>query len=215
MLAQDFGSAPTGGDLNGQAVEGTRMAYDRRQGDHSVPDPGIGRIDHATEIGRVYVAVGEARGFGALDPARAAALTAWTSALIPAAGPMPAAGDVGAAEYIDATVLAAGRLRGLLREGLRQLDEIAGGRAGCPFAECDAETRASILREFEAADTSGVFGFVRDLTYEAYYAHPRILDLLASVTGWRSDVAATGSALPDFDEGLLARVRRTPRYRRG
>jgi gluconate 2-dehydrogenase subunit 3-like protein len=191
------------------------MAYDRRQGDYSVPDPGMGPIDHATEIGRVYVPVGEARGFAALDPARAAALSAWTSELIPAAGPMPAAGDVGAAEYIDATVLAAGRLRGLLRRGLRQLDEIAGGRAGRPFAECDAETRASILREFEAADTSGLFGLVRDLTYEAYYAHPRILDLLASATGWRSGVAATGSALPDFDEGLLARVRRAPRYRRG
>jgi hypothetical protein len=215
MLAQHLGSAPTGGDQDGRAAEDTHVAYDRRQGDHSVPDPGIGRIDHATEIGRVYVPVGEARGFAALDPARAAALSAWTSALIPAAGPMPAAGDVGAAEYIDATVLMAGRLRGRLREGLRQLDEIAAGRAGRPFAECDAETRASILREFEAADTSGVFGMVRDLTYEAYYAHPRVLDLLASATGWRSDAAATGSALPDFDEGLLARMRRAPRYRRG
>src|SRR5215510_7605420 len=115
------------------------MAYDRRQGNYSVPDPGMGRIDHTTELGRVYVPVGEMRGFAALEPARAAALSAWTSGLIPAAGPMPAAGDVGAAEYIDATVLTAGRLRGLLREGLRQLDEIAGGRTGRPFVECDAE----------------------------------------------------------------------------
>jgi hypothetical protein len=122
---------------------------------------------------------------------------------------------VGAAEYIDATVLGAGRLRGRLHEGLRQLDEIAVGRAGRPFAECDVETRASVLRELEAADTSGVFGMVRDLTYEAYYAHPRVLDLLASSTGWRSDLTALGSALPDFDERLLARVRRAPRYRRG
>ncbi len=190
------------------------MAYDRRQGDHSVPDPGIGRIDYATEIGRVYVPVGEARGFAVLDPARAAALRAWTSTLIPASGPLPAAGDVGAAEYIDATVLEAGRLRGRLREGLRQLDEIAGGRAGRPFAGCDAEARASILRELEAADTSGVFAMVRDLTYEAYYVHPHVLDLLAAATGWRSDVAVAGSALPDFDEGLLARMRRAPRYRR-
>src|SRR5262245_46813399 len=191
------------------------MAYDRRQGNHSVPDPGIGRIDHAAEIGRVYIPVGEARGFAALDPVRAAALSAWTSTLIPAAGPMPAAGDVGAAEYIDATVLRAGRLRGRLRDGLRQLDEIAAGRAGRPFSECDAETQASVLRELEAADTSGVFGMVRDLTYEAYYAHPHVLDLLASSTGWRSDPTASGSALADFDERLLARVRRAPRYRRG
>lgn len=190
------------------------MAYDRRQGDQSVPDPGIRHIDYATEIGRVYVPVGVERDFAVLDPPRAAALRAWTSTLIPASGPLPAAGDVGAAEYIDATVFAAGRLRGILREGLRQLDEIAGGRGGRVFVDCAAEARSSILRELEAADTSGVFGMVRDLTYEAYYAHPRVLDLLAAATGWRGDVAISGSTLADFDERLLARMRREPRYRR-
>src|SRR5262249_42809608 len=123
------------------------MAYDRRRGAESVPDPGIGSVDYAIELGRTYVPVGEARGCVVLDPARAATLSAWTSALIPAAGALPAAGDVGAAEYIDATVLAAGRLRGRLREGLRRLDEIAERRAGEPFVDCDPEMRASVLRE--------------------------------------------------------------------
>jgi hypothetical protein len=190
------------------------MAYDRRRGDESVPDLHIGRVDYATEIGRVYVPVGEPRGFAVLDPARAGTLRAWTSTLIPAGDQLPAAGDVGAAEYIDATVFGAGRLRGRLREGLRQLDDIAGGRAGCSFVDCDAATRASVLRELEASDASGVFGMVRDLTYEAYYAHPRVVALLGAATGWRSDVAVTGSELPDFDERLLTRMQRPPRYRR-
>jgi hypothetical protein len=160
------------------------------------------------------VPVGEERGFAVLDPARAATLRAWTSTLIPASGALPAAGEVGAAEYIDATVFAAGRLRGLLREGLRALDDIAGSRAGRPFADCDAEGRAAALRELEASDVRGVFGMVRDLTYEAYYAHPRVLELLATTTGWRAGAAGAGTPLPDFDERLLARMRRDPHYRR-
>jgi hypothetical protein len=191
------------------------MAYDRKQGDERVSEPSGVRVDYRTEIGRVFVPVGEERGFVVLDPARAALLRAWTSALIPAGGRFPAAGDVGAAEYIDATAFLAPRVRGFLLDGLRALDSLAARDSGRPFVDCDPGGQAAILRLYEAEDATEVFGMIRELTYEAYYAHPRVLDVLGSTTGWRADAANSGSTLEEFDESLLARMKKiTPHYRK-
>jgi hypothetical protein len=145
-----------------------------------------------------------------LDPDRAATLRAWVSALIPARGERPAAGEVGAAEYVDATVFLTPRLRGVLLDGIDTVDQLAQKLAGRRFAEAPPPERTKVLRAFEANDPLDAFPMVRDLTYEAYYAHPRVLDVLELETGWRYEVAFSGSELEPFDESLLARMRTLP-----
>ena len=138
-------------------------------------------------------------------------LRAWVSTLIPARGERPAAGDVGAAEYVDATVFLTPRLRGVLLDGDRHGRPAGAANwraAGSPRRP--RRERTEVLRAFEANDPLDAFPMVRDLTYEAYYAHPRVLDVLERETGWRYEVAISGGELEPFDEGLLDRMRTVP-----
>ena len=186
------------------------MAYDWRKEEYEVTRPGRTRIDYRQEIGRAHVPIGIERGFDVLDPERAEVLRAWVSALIPARGERPAAGEVGAAEYVDATVFLTPRLRGVLLDGIDTTDQLAQKLVGRGFAEATLPQQAEVLRAFEANDPLDAFPMVRDLVYEAYYAHPRVLDVLERETGWRYQVAFSGGELEPFDEGLLARMRTVP-----
>jgi hypothetical protein len=191
------------------------MAYDWRKEEYEVTRPGRTRIDYRQEIGRAHVPIGVERGYAVLDPDRAAALRAWVSALIPARGKRPAAGEVGAAEYVDATIFQTPRLRGVLLDGIDTIDQLAQNLAGRRFAEATPPEQTEVLRAFEANDPLDAFPMVRDLTYEAYYAHPRVLDVLERETGWRYEVAFSGGELEAFDESLLARMRTvSPRWRK-
>ncbi len=191
------------------------MAYDRRQGEaHEPLEPAGGRIEYLVEAGRAYVPVGVERGFVILDPSRAATLRAWASTLIPASGALPAAGDIGAVEYIDATAFAAPRLRTMLLRGIDTVERIVMARYERSLGECTPEQRVTVLREFEIVDTSDVFNMIRDFTYEAYYGNDHVLDPLEQATGWRYQVSVTGTVMGDFDERLLEPMRAiTPRYR--
>jgi Gluconate 2-dehydrogenase subunit 3 len=186
------------------------MAYDWRKEEYEVTRPGRTRIDYRQEIGRAHVPIGIERDFAVLDPERADALRAWVSALIPSRGERPAAGDVGAAEYIDATVFLTPRLRGVLLDAIDTIEQLAQKRVGGSFAEAIPPERAEVLRAFEANDPLDAFPMVRDLTYEAYYAHPRVLDVLERETGWRYETAISGGELEPFDERLLDRMRTVP-----
>jgi hypothetical protein len=186
------------------------MAYDWRKEEYEVTRPGRTRIDYRQEIGRAHIPIGIERGFVVLDADRALALRAWVSALIPARGARPAAGEVGAAEYVDATVFLTPRLRGVLLDGIDTVEQLAQKLVGRRFAEADPTQQVEVLRAFEANDPLDAFPMVRDLTYEAYYAHPRVLDVLERETGWRYEVAFSGGELEPFDEGLLAGMRSVP-----
>jgi hypothetical protein len=186
------------------------MAYDWRKEEYEVTRPGRTRIDYRQEIGRAHISIGIERGFVVLDADRALALRAWVSALIPARGARPAAGEVGAAEYVDATVFLTPRLRGVLLDGIDTVEQLAQKLVGRRFAEADPTQQVEVLRAFEANDPLDAFPMVRDLTYEAYYAHPRVLDVLERETGWRYEVAFSGGELEPFDEGLLAGMRSVP-----
>ena len=191
------------------------MAYDWRKDEYEVTRPGRTRIDYRQEIGRAHIPIGIERDFVVLDPERAEVLRAWVSTLIPAGGERPAAGDVGAAEYVDATVFLTPRLRGVLLDGIDTIDQLAQERAGRRFAEATSTERTEVLRAFEANDPLDAFPMVRDLTYEAYYAHPRVLDVLERETGWRYEVAISGTVMEPFDDSLLGRMRTVPpRWRR-
>ena len=184
------------------------MAYDRKQGGHKVAQ--ADRPDYRVEVGRAEVAVGAPRGFSVLDPKRAATLQAWVSTLIPAGDQRPDAAEVGAAEYIDATVEQVPALRPLLTQAIDRLDAIAGSKAHQAFAHCDFDGRERLLRELEVEDDSDAFNMVRDWTYEAYYGHPAVLAALETASGWSSTSPTRGSAMKPFDPSPLARVRRLP-----
>ena len=184
------------------------MAYDRKQGGHQVAQ--ANRPDYRLEVGHAAVEVGAARDFSVLDAAQAATLKAWVATLIPPSGDRPDAADVGAAEYVDATVERVPSLRAVLIAGLTALDQIANAKAGRSFASCDAPERELLLRSLEAGDEADAFNMVRDFTYEAYYGHPRVLAALERERGWSSTSPTRGSAMRPFDASPLARVRSLP-----
>jgi hypothetical protein len=191
------------------------MAYDWRKEEYEVTRPSRTRIDYRQEIGRSHVPIGVERGFVVLDLDRAEALRAWVSALIPARGERPSAGEIGAAEYVDATVFLTPRLRGVLLDGIDTIEQLAEKLAGRRFAEATPPQQTEVLQAFEVNDPLDAFPMVRDLTYEAYYAHPRVLDVLERETGWRYKVAFSGGELEPFDESLLERMRTvSPRWRK-
>jgi hypothetical protein len=187
------------------------MAYDRRQSDVVVPAQAAARyLDYRLHVGRSEVPVGAQRTFSVLDPGRAATLRSWVECLIPAHGGRPSAADVGAAEYVDATVATATGLRETLLRTIDRLRELA----GADFVAADLEVRTRAVRALELEDRSGGFDMVRDFTYEAYYAHPLVLAALKRELGWDGVAPTTGSAMPGFDGSLLERVKTLPpRYR--
>ena len=186
------------------------MAYDWRKEEYEVTRPGRTRIDYRQEIGRAHVPIGIDRGFVVVDPDRAEVLRAWVSALIPARGERPAAGDVGAAEYVDATVFLTPRLRGVLLDAIDTVEQLAQKLKGHRFAQVAPLERSEVLRAFEGNDPLDAFPMVRDLTYESYYAHPLVLNVLERETGWQYEVAIAGGELEPFDEGLLNCMRTVP-----
>ena len=122
----------------------------------------------------------------------------------------PDAAEVGAAEYVDATVLQVPALRPALLGAVDALERLAATRAGRPFRECAGEERERLLKQFEAADATDAFNMVRDFTYEAYYGHPRVLAALEAETGWKGTAPTTGSSMAPFDASRLERVRALP-----
>ena len=189
------------------------MAYERKQGGHRVAQ--ANRPDYRVVVGHAEVAVGEARGFAVLDAARADTLKAWVATLIPAHGKRPDAAEVGAAEYIDATVGKVAVLRPALLQAIDRLERLAATKAGRTFGDCTPEERERLLRQFEAEDDSDAFNLVRDFTYEAYYGHPRVLAALEAETGWSRTSPTQGSPMAPFDASRLARVKSLPpRWRR-
>jgi hypothetical protein len=98
----------------------------------------------------------------------------------------------------------------VLLDAIDTVEQMAQKFAGRRLTEVTPAERAEILRAFQANDRLDAFPMVRDLTYEAYYAHPRVLDVLERETGWRYEAAISGGELEPFDERLLDRMRTVP-----
>jgi len=188
------------------------MAYDRRQTDAAIPQERGGgpHRDYRLEVGHAEVPVGVPRTFKVLDLERAEALRGWVECLVPAGHGRPSAAEVGAAEYIDATVDSAGGLRETLLRALDRLQALAGVSAGGGFAAADLDERTRAVRALELEDRSGAFDMVRDMTYEAYYAHPAVLAILHRDLGWDGVAPTRGGEMEAFDESLLQRVKKLP-----
>lgn len=184
------------------------MAYDRKQAGHQVAQ--ANRPDYRLEVGRAEVPVGEPRGFGVLDPSRAATLKAWTATLIPSGRGRPDADSVGAAEYIDATVLEVPSLRPALIHALDRIDLIARSKAHSAFAECRADERERLLRDFQVEDDTDAFSMISDFTYEAYYGNREVLEAIEAGTGWKGLGPMKGAPMAPFDANQLVRVKSLP-----
>lgn len=192
------------------------MAYDRRQTDVVIPQERGGGLyrDYRLEVGHAEVPVGVPRTFKVLDPQRAATLRGWVECLVPARRGRPSAAEVGAAEYIDATVDIAGGLRETLLRVIDRLQALAGEAGGGEFASADLAERTRAVHALELEDRSGGFDMVRDFTYEAYYAHPAVLAALQRDLGWDAVAPTRGGEMDGFDENLLQRVKTLPiRYK--
>ena len=192
------------------------MAYDRRQTDVGIPQEAGGGPyrDYRFEVAHAEVPVGVPRTFKVLDPQRAASLRGWVECLVPARRGRPSAAEVGAAEYIDATVHSASGLRETLLRAIDRLQALAGDAGGGGFATADLGERTRAVHALELEDRSGAFDMVRDFTYEAYYAHPVVLAALQRDLGWDAVAPTRGGGMEAFDESLLQRVKSLPaRYK--
>jgi hypothetical protein len=126
--------------------------------------------------------------------------------LVPANGPVPAAGALGCAAAIDATLGRDPALRRLFLDGLTAI-------ALRGFAE-SADPDAT-LGEVEAASPA-FFAALVNHTYRAYYTDRRVLAHLETTTGYPArPPQPLGHAMPPWDPDLLARQRdRAPFWRR-
>jgi hypothetical protein len=156
-----------------------------------------------------YVAPGEVGEPQLLDADAQAILELWVDRLVPGNEHWPPASATPAIAYIDAM---------LRREPAAAPGVLAAVArlAQTGFAGADADGRAAALRELEASpDLAGAFAAVLEMTLEAYYRDPAVEAVVRERTGFDSRRTMTGTPLPPFDPGRLARVRSLPpRYRR-
>lgn len=107
------------------------------------------------------------------DPFRA--LAPYLDTLIPE-DQTPSATQLGVDRDLLAHVEGKRLLRALLLEGCRYLDKVAQTRGVNSFAELDEGAREDIVRLTAEASSDRIsgffFNFVRDLAFNAYYAHP-------------------------------------------
>ena len=148
---------------------------------------------------------GAASGTAGAQPRRrarteTALLTRVLDRLIPSAGVMPGAGEVGVAQFINDLVVEAPHLR-------RPIGDILGSvGAANPAPVTDEQLDAALHRaELERPEA---FGMLVHATYTGYYSHPEVLDAI----GW---VSPGASPKPErFDDSRLVAVRRRgPIYR--
>ena len=98
-------------------------------------------------------------------------------------------------------------LRPALLHALEAIDVIAQRKAHKPFADCSADERERLLKEFQVDDDADAFPMIGDFTYEAYYGHPDVIAALGPATGWHATSPLSGTPLAPFDAARLARVK--------
>jgi hypothetical protein len=143
-----------------------------------------------------HVRVGDLPGGFLLDATGQEILSDFCSALLPAAGEMPAAGDLQIARYVEAVCVRSSALSGLLRRVVNAL--------------LQSSVRIEDAAEKYAEDDPSGFEILKSLIYEGYYSHPTVLARLEQETGWRASAAMTGSPMAAFDDALLKRVSGLP-----
>ena len=129
-----------------------------------------------------------------------AMLAAVLNRLVPAAGDMPAAGDLGIVGFVESVAAGSTAKRRRLMDGLVQIELAASGHGGS-FADLPEAAQTDALRSVEASSPE----FFQELvtqTYRGYYTNEAVCGVLSYRPPNREDY----DPLP-FDESLLEPVR--------
>jgi len=161
-------------------------------------------------------------GGAALSEAQRRTLTCALDALVPASddGRLPAAGELGLAEWVEAWLAPQPAMRAALFAAVRALDELASeaeagdssaeGRA-VGFAAVASDRRAALLERL-AVSQPPLFGLLLFHAYAGYYCRPRVVEALGLEA---RPPYPEGHAMAESDlDALLAPVRaRAGQYR--
>ena len=148
-----------------------------------------------------------------IQPARAAVFTAEERAalaaamdeIIPAAGSMPAASEVGGLDYLERVIPQITGLQDQFRKGLAKLEAESHKHSRRPFAKLSRAKRVEVLKALESGVAPDFFVTLRDFVYEAYYTRPEV---------WRRigyelhPTDHAGPRMKPFDESVLAQVKK-------
>ena len=120
--------------------------------------------------------------------------------IVPAQDEMPAAGDLGIAEFVESVAAGSSAKRRNLLEGLVRI-ELAAAERGGAFASLSADAQTDALRAVQTTDPV----FFQELvtqTYRGYYTNETVFGLLS----YRAPNREGYDPIP-FDESLLEPVR--------
>lgn len=130
--------------------------------------------------------------------------------MIPAKGKLPDAGALGLVEFIEAAIGRQPHQRRRFIDGLANIEITASRQGSQVFAELPGPAKDATLRAVEASSADFFEELVRQ-TYNGYYTHPRILDLIGYSPG---PPRPQGEPPELLDETLLAKQRqRAPFWR--
>jgi len=123
--------------------------------------------------------------------------------IIPAQGKLPDAGDLGVVDFIEAAINGQPHHRRRFIDGLADIEITASRQGSQVFAELPGPAKDATLRAVEASNADFFEELVRQ-TYNGYYTHPRILDLI----GYSPTLSRPQGEPPELlDETLLAKQR--------
>lgn len=183
------------------------MAFDSR-------DSGGAENPYAPLMGRSYVGFDETGAFTVLDGERRQTLSAWVGRVIPSEPPWPGADELDTVAYIDAVIAKAPELRPTILSGIDRIERTAQAAHRTSFHELPIDAQVAILTEAEATLAPAAFSVVVELTYEAYYRHPQVQQVVKERTGFDVRNTIDGKPMKPFPIELLTEVGERPdRYR--
>lgn len=123
--------------------------------------------------------------------------------IIPAEGKLPDAGALGLVDFIEAAISRQPNHRRRFIDGLADIEITASRQGSQVFAELPGPAKDATLRAVEASNADFFEELVRQ-TYNGYYTHPRILNLI----GYSPTPPRPQGEQPELlDETLLAKQR--------
>jgi hypothetical protein len=130
--------------------------------------------------------------------------------LIPVGNGMPAAGEVGVAEYLESSCVKSVDLVRTVAKFVEQADDFSNSNHNQPFDSLSSGQRDEVLQRIEATDPDS-FGELVTYAYSGYYTSPIVVALLGLDAG---PPQPTGFPMKPFDPSVLDQVRQLgPLYR--
>jgi hypothetical protein len=130
--------------------------------------------------------------------------------IIPWEDPLPGAGDLGIADFIERAIALTPDACRIFLAGIDEIDFTAMSQTAAAFADLPTDRQDQMLKIVELSHPF-FFEELVGLTYAGYYVNPRVLVALGRSARPPQPI---GYVLPAFDSALLDRVRaRGPVFR--